>query len=57
MKTLKVYDEVHRGIKVLAAESGRTTTNVASEILRAGMRLVKRGKISLKDAPATSKAR
>jgi hypothetical protein len=34
MKTLKVYDDVHTAVKVAAAQEGRTTTNIASLILR-----------------------
>lgn len=34
MKTLKVYDYVHTAVKVAAAQEGRTTTYIASEIIR-----------------------
>ncbi|MBK1883690.1 hypothetical protein JIN85_14830 [Luteolibacter pohnpeiensis] len=47
MKSLKVYDDVHRDIKVEAARSGRTTTNLASELMRAGLKAVKAGKLKL----------
>jgi hypothetical protein len=33
MKTLKVYDHAHTAVKVAAAQTGRTTTNIASSIL------------------------
>lgn len=47
MKTLKVYDDVHTSVKVEAARSGRTTTNLASLLLKKAFELVASGKIKI----------
>ena len=47
MKTLKVYDDVHTSVKVAAAQLGRTTTNVASSMLRRMFSQIASGEITL----------
>lgn len=49
MKTLKVYDDVHTSVKVAAAQLGRTTTNVASSMLRRVFSQIASGEIILHD--------
>ena len=47
MKSIKVYEEIHRAVKAEAARSDRSVPNVASEILRFGLEALKKGKLSL----------
>jgi plasmid stability protein len=47
MKVLKVHDDIHRDVKVAAAEKGRTTTNVASALLRWALDQLTLGKVKL----------
>lgn len=55
MKTLKVYDDVHTSVKVAAAQLGRTTTNIASSMLRRMFSQIAAGEITLHDIqPAES---
>lgn len=56
MKSLKVYDDVHTATKVAAAKLGRTTTNVASSMLRRMFSQIETGEISLADIPASNEA-
>lgn len=47
MKAIKVFDDLHRRVKVEAAESGRTTPVVASLLLRHALDMLNSGKIQL----------
>lgn len=47
MKTLKVYEDAHLGCKVAAAKSGRTTTTVASMLIRFGLKKIESGELQL----------
>ena len=49
MKTLKVYDDVHTSVKVAAAQLGRTTTNVASSMMRRMFSQIASGEITIHD--------
>jgi len=51
MKTLKVYDEVHREVKSEAAKTGRPVPNMGSALLRAALDLLHEGKIELPPPP------
>lgn len=50
MKNLKVYDDTHKAVKVKAAESGRTTTSIASSLINLSIRLIDAGKAKLPEA-------
>lgn len=52
MKTLKVYDDVHTSVKIAAATLGRTTTNIASAILRESFARIESGELKITALPA-----
>jgi plasmid stability protein len=57
MKTLKVYNDIHREVKVEAARSGRSSTNLASELLRWALQQAKKGKVALEKLPSEEATR
>jgi plasmid stability protein len=56
MKSLKIYNDVHRDLKVEAAKSGRNTSNLGSELLRVALNQLKSGKIKTEKLPTEESA-
>lgn len=47
MKLQKLYDDVHRGVKVEAAKRGKPSVRVASLLLRKGLQDLEAGLITI----------
>jgi len=51
MKTVSIFDDVHRDVKAEAARREMTLPNYASELLRVGNSLVQDGTLKIGEAP------